>query len=68
MENRFSVGAVLGTGFKIWFKNLPAFLLITIVVYIPMIVWGISVAPSEINFENLESPRPSSASTSTGAS
>ena len=31
MENRFSVGAVLGTGFKIWFKNLPAFLLITIV-------------------------------------
>jgi hypothetical protein len=43
-ENRFSIGAVLGTGFKIWFKNLPAFLLITIVIYIPMIVWGISAA------------------------
>ncbi len=51
MENRFSIGAVLGTGFKIWFKNLPAFLLITIVVYIPMLVWGISLAQGDMNLE-----------------
>lgn len=54
MENRFSVGAVLGTGFKIWFKNLPAFLLITIVVYIPMIIWGVSIAQGELNLEKIE--------------
>jgi hypothetical protein len=53
MENRFSVGAVLGTGFKIWFKNLPAFLLITIVVYVPMIIWGVSIAQGTIDLENL---------------
>ena len=54
MENRFSVGAVLGTGFKIWFKNLPAFLLITIVVYIPMIIWGVSIANGDMNYEKIE--------------
>ena len=54
MENRFSVGAVLGTGFKIWFKNLPAFLLITIVVYVPMIIWGVSIAQGDLNLEKIE--------------
>ena len=53
MENRFSVGAVLGTGFKIWFKNLPAFLLITIVVYIPMIIWGIQLTTGEMNYDRI---------------
>jgi hypothetical protein len=42
MENHFTIGQVLGTGFRIWFKNLPAFILITLVVYIPLIIWGIS--------------------------
>ncbi|MBA3504120.1 MAG: hypothetical protein M4D80_21335 [Myxococcota bacterium] len=53
MENRFSVGAVLGTGFKIWFKNLPAFLLISVVVYIPMIIWGIQLTTGEMNYERI---------------
>lgn len=41
MDNQFTIGRVLGTGFKIWLKNLPAFFLITVVIYVPLIVWGI---------------------------
>jgi hypothetical protein len=53
MENRFTIGAVLGTGFKIWFKNLPAFLLITLVVYIPLIIWGLQIAHGEMSYARL---------------
>jgi uncharacterized membrane protein len=41
MENSFTIGNVLGTGFKTWFKNLPAFFLITLVVYTPLVIWGV---------------------------
>lgn len=44
LENRFGIGVVLGTGFRIWGKNLPAFLLIACVVYSPLIVWGLTAA------------------------
>jgi hypothetical protein len=53
MENRFTIGAVLGTGFRIWFKNLPAFLLITLVVFTPLIIWGMSLAYGDLTFEKL---------------
>ncbi|MCA9679633.1 MAG: hypothetical protein KC464_31665 [Myxococcales bacterium] len=35
-----SVGNVLGTGFRVFFKNLPAFLLMTVLVYAPLIAWA----------------------------
>jgi hypothetical protein len=47
MQQRFGIGSVLSTGFRIWFKNLIPFLLITLVVYIPLIVWGVSVANTD---------------------
>src|SRR5688572_21454485 len=54
MNNTFTVGAVLGTGFRIWFKNLLPFLLITIVVFTPLIIWGVTIANGELSREKLE--------------
>lgn len=45
--NEFSVGRVLGTGFRIWFKNLIPFLLITLLIYVPLILWGYSIVHAE---------------------
>ena len=52
--NEFSVGNTLSLGFRIWFKNLPAFLLITVLIYTPFLLWGIVAAsdPGE-SFERL---------------
>lgn len=53
MERRFTIGSVLGSGFRIWFKNLPAFLLITVVVFSPLIIWGMSIAYGDMSFATL---------------
>jgi hypothetical protein len=37
---RFDFGTVLGKGFTIFFKNLPAFLLMSTIVFLPLIVYG----------------------------
>jgi len=47
MENRFSIGSVLGNGFRIWFKNLLPFLLITTLIYTPLLIWGITLVQGE---------------------
>ncbi len=47
MENRFGIGSVLGTGFKIWFKNLLPFMLITSLIYIPVLIWGVATVQGE---------------------
>lgn len=39
MQKYFSVGYVLKTTFSVWLKNLVAFLLISFIVCIPMLVW-----------------------------
>jgi len=36
---RFSLGKVLGTGFRMWFRNLVPFLLITTIIYAPYAIW-----------------------------
>jgi uncharacterized membrane protein len=53
--NQFSVGKVLGTGFRIWFKNLIPFMLITALIYTPLVVWGISIVQGEPELESLVS-------------
>ena len=46
----FSVGDVLGKGFKTYFKNLPAFLVMALIVYSPMILYGmIAKGPAEVS-------------------
>ena len=37
----FSVGDVLGKGFSTYFKNLPAFLLMAVIVYSPLLLYGL---------------------------
>lgn len=38
-KGEFRVGEALGRGFAIWFKNLPSFLVLAILVYSPIIVY-----------------------------
>lgn len=52
MEN-FSIGNALGTGFRVWFKNLPAFLLLSIILYSPVLVYTFSVMTEDNLFEFL---------------
>lgn len=51
--NQFSVGKVLGTGFGIWFKNLIPFLLITTLIFVPLILWGLSIVHGDQEIETL---------------
>jgi hypothetical protein len=41
----FSVGTILGKGFGLFFKNAPAFLLIALIVYLPLLAYGILADP-----------------------
>jgi uncharacterized membrane protein len=41
--NKFSIGKVLAGGFGIWFKNLLPFMLLTAVIYTPLVIWGVSI-------------------------
>jgi len=46
----FSVGDVLGKGFSTYFKNLPALLLMAVIVYSPMILWGlVAKGPADVS-------------------
>lgn len=54
MENRFGIGSVLGTGFKIWFKNFLPFMLITTLIYAPLLIWGVSVVQGELDLFKLK--------------
>jgi hypothetical protein len=42
MTEPFGVGTVLGTGFRVWMRNLVPFMLITGVLYIPVILWTLA--------------------------
>ncbi|HLU68178.1 MAG TPA: hypothetical protein VKZ63_17965 [Kofleriaceae bacterium] len=39
LQGEFQVGRALGRGFGIWLKNLPAFLLLCVLVYSPILVY-----------------------------
>lgn len=48
MNTTFGVGNVLTTGFRIWIKNFVPFMLITALIYSPVLIWGISGVQGEI--------------------
>lgn len=55
MNTSFGIGNVLSTGFRVWFRNLVPFLLITAVLYIPPWLWAwhaVHVAPTLDNFNS----------------
>jgi hypothetical protein len=54
MNERFSVGNVLGSGFKIWAKNIVPFLFITIILYSPLLLWGVSTVQGEPGMDQLQ--------------
>jgi len=41
----FGIGAVLGQGFSTFFRNLPAFVLMSAIAYVPLLVYGLSWTP-----------------------
>jgi hypothetical protein len=49
---RFSIGDVLGKGFSIYFKNFPAFMVMALICYAPLILYAL-VAPNP--FESAKS-------------
>ncbi len=52
----FSVGDVLGKGFSTYFKNLPAFLVMALVVYAPLILYGlVADPPTASSLDDLQS-------------
>ncbi len=54
MENRFSIGKVLGMGFKVWFKNILPFTLIAALIYSPFVIWGVSLTGGEMDLYKLQ--------------
>jgi hypothetical protein len=51
MNTTFGVGNVLATGFRIWAKNFIPFMLITALIYAPVLIWGISSVQGEMDIE-----------------
>jgi hypothetical protein len=49
----FSVGAAMGQGFGIFFKNLPAFLLMAIVIYSPLFAYAMTTNPIEMSMNDI---------------
>ena len=40
MNEMFGVGTVMGTGFRVWGRNLLPFCFITALIYLPIFIWG----------------------------
>jgi len=53
MNMTFGVGNVMGTGFRVWFRNLIPFLLITAIFYAPPWLWAASALQADPTPENL---------------
>ena len=45
--HRFRLGTVLGTGFRIWLRNAPSFLLITAILLSPFLIWAVLLVQGE---------------------
>jgi hypothetical protein len=54
MNEQFTVGRVLGTGFKVWGRNLVPFLLITTLIYAPLIVWGVVLVSGGVTLDHID--------------
>jgi hypothetical protein len=46
MNTTFGIGNVLGTGFRIWAKNFIPFMVITALIYSPVLLWNFSALQS----------------------
>jgi len=48
-HEEFGIGNVLGRGFSIFFRNLPAFLVISAITYVPLLAYGLTWSPYDAN-------------------
>jgi hypothetical protein len=53
MNENFSVGTVLGTGFRVWLRNIIPFTLITVVIYAPLIIWAVTAVSGEMTLDRI---------------
>jgi len=53
MNTTFGVGNVLGSGFRIWIKNFIPFMVITALIYSPVLIWNISAVQGELTDERI---------------
>ena len=53
VHGEFQAGSALGRGFGIWLKNLPAFLVMTTLVYTPVIIYTAVVLNGPLTLERL---------------
>ncbi len=53
MNEHFSVGTVLGTGFRVWLRNIIPFTLITAVIYAPLIIWAVTAVSGEMTLDRV---------------
>jgi hypothetical protein len=61
VHGEFQAGSALGRGFGIWVKNLPAFLLMTTLVYTPVIIYTAVVLNGPLTVEGLTTMETASA-------
>ena len=54
MNETFGIGRVLATGFRVWGRNLVPFLAITTVVFLPFILWGISLTTGTLSLQKIQ--------------
>lgn len=53
MNEQFTVGKVLSTGFKVWTRNFVPFVLITTLVYLPLIVPMVVLAQGQLDLDKV---------------
>jgi hypothetical protein len=49
MNTTFGIGNVLASGFRIWARNFVPFMLITALIYAPVLIWGISTIQGQLD-------------------
>lgn len=53
MNTTFSIGNVLATGFRIWTRNFLPFMVMTALIYSPVIIWNVVAIQDEMTAERL---------------
>jgi hypothetical protein len=51
MSDGFQLGTVIRAGFRVWFRNFAPFLLITLLVFSPLLIWGVLTVQGEPSIE-----------------
>lgn len=53
VQGEFAAGAALGRGFGIWVKNLPSFLILSLICYSPLLIYTAMALSGELSLESI---------------